>query len=389
MSFIDEIAVGLVDHKGINLNMPVSEQVDYRKFSRILDDNRVVASYKMYWLLGILDEVNLGNTEIEFKKLASRMIVYAWYPTLQYKLSYGMFDSIKHSISYVENKYKLPSNYDENKLLNIIYNTDDKELLKKLKGLCDKVPYRLLSPFFDSDLKGVKDNSKDKLITTLSMESKSCLYKIDKGEVDKIIINEGWKEYLVRNYNIIKSWIYLKLVAFLQKRNPNVPAIIFKLESPKSRDLKKSTQLWKKIISKENITDIYTGFDFNDENYSKYGVLSIDHFIPWSFVMHDEIWNLVPTFKNINSSKSDNLPNYDNYIDKFCDMQYKAFDYACNTEGSILESYMDALRIENPKELCDYNRKDIFDEKLRQTISPLYQIAYNQGFNVMDKIYKE
>ena len=68
MNTIQEISIDILDHKGIQLNMPQSDLVDYRVFSRLLDDDKVVASYKMYWLLGILDEVALGNTEIELKK---------------------------------------------------------------------------------------------------------------------------------------------------------------------------------------------------------------------------------------------------------------------------------------------------------------------------------
>lgn len=39
------------------------------------------------------------------------------------------------------------------------------------------------------------------------------------------------------------------------------------------------------------------------------------------------MWNLVPTFKNINSSKNDKILKYETYIDDFCDMQYKAVTY--------------------------------------------------------------
>ena len=88
MNTIQEFSVDILNHKGIHLNMPQSDLVEYRVFSRLLDDDKVVASYKMYWLLGILDEVALGNTEIEFKRIISRMIVYSWYPILQYKLNY-------------------------------------------------------------------------------------------------------------------------------------------------------------------------------------------------------------------------------------------------------------------------------------------------------------
>ena len=55
MNTIQEISIDILDHKGIQLNMPQSDLVDYRVFSRLLDDDKVVASYKMYWLLGILD----------------------------------------------------------------------------------------------------------------------------------------------------------------------------------------------------------------------------------------------------------------------------------------------------------------------------------------------
>lgn len=115
--------------------------------------------------------------------------------------------------------------------------------------------------------------------------------------------------------------------------------------------------------------------------------MSIDHFIPWRFVLHDEMWNLVPTFKNINSKKSDNLLLFDVYIKDFCDVQYKAFSYLCHKKlDNILEQYADALNLENPIEYYKFNSQDNFEKKMRLCISPLYQIADNQGFQVIDKL---
>lgn len=389
MSIKQEISIDVLDYKEINSNLPKSNSVDYRSFSRLLDDNKVVASYKMYWLLGILDEVSLGNTEIEFKKLISRMIVYSWYPILQYKLNFGVFDNLKKLVNYISLKYNLPNNYDEDKLLDFIYLNDDKELNKMMKELTYNVPYRLLSPFFADKLKGQKDSIKNKMIIELSLKSEECLYKIVKGEKDKIILNYGWKGYLQKNYKIIKSWIYYKIVCFLQKRNPNVPAIAFKIEAPKTRNLSRATSLWKEIIISKNINDIYTGIRFTKENYKKLGSLSIDHFIPWSFVLHDEMWNLAPTFKNINSSKSNNLPLYERYIDRFCDIQYQAFSYLCDNEKEKdLESYIDVMRLENPIEFLKYKTQEEFNNKLKGIIFPMYQIALNQGFDVVNRVYK-
>ena len=318
------------------------------------------------------------------------MIVYSWYPLLQYKLNYGVFDNLKKPVNYIATKYNLPNNYDEKKLLDFIYLNDDKELNKMMKELTYNVPYRLLSPFFTDKLKGQKDSVKNKMITELSLVSESCLYKIVKGEKDKIILNDGWKNYLQKNYKVIKGWIYYKIICFLQKRNPNVPAIAFKIEAPKSRNLTRATTLWKEIIVSKNINDIYTEMKFTNENYYKLGGLSIDHFIPWSFVLHDEMWNLTPTFKNVNSSKSDNLPSYKEYIDKFCNIQYEAFSYLCDKKKEKdLECYIDVMRLENPFEFLKYKSKEEFNEKLKQTISPIYQIALNQGFEVLNKVYEK
>jgi len=377
-----------IRYKDVEITPPVNKKNNSIIFSRLLDDDKVVASYKMYWLLGILDEVSVGKSEIKFKRLIARIIVYAWYPHQQYKLNFGIFDNLKKSIDYIAKKYKFTSNCNEKELLEFLFNNkDDKELLKMMNELTNQVPYRLLSPFFSDELHKVKKSSRNNLITDLSLHNEECLYKIIKDKENKIIINDCWIDYLKKNYKVIKAWIYYKLVCFIQKKNPNVPAIVFKLEAPKRRNLSKATELWKKIISAREVSDIYTGEKFINENFDKYGALSIDHFIPWSFVLHDEMWNLVPTFKNINSVKNNNLLDYKNYIKKFCNTQYQAFSYICDKNvKNALEDYANILRVDNP---CDYYwhcTNEEFNNILKQNISPLYQIAVNQGFRVVKKL---
>jgi len=59
-------------------------------------------------------------------------------------------------------------------------------------------------------------------------------------------------------------------------------------------------QLWQAYSSQIDLISIYTGHYI--ENFD------IDHFIPWSFVTHDQLWNLAPIEKSLNSSKSNKLP---------------------------------------------------------------------------------
>lgn len=379
----------ILNNIGINeiSYVPYSNEVDYATFSRVLSDSKVVATYKMYWLLGLLDEAAIGNVEISFRKLISRMITYAWYPILAYRLSFGLCDNLAKVVNYIADTYNLGSNYDEKKLLEFIYNNEDKKLNKMIKELTYNVPYRFLSPFFQDKLKG-ETTKVEKIIEELSKESKTCVYSIYRNEDNEsyIRINGGWCNYLKYNYKIIQGWAYYKLVCFLQKRNPNTPGIAMKLEAPKSRNLTAQTAIWKEIIQRKHIVDIYTDKEFIDDNYKTYGVLSLDHFIPWSFVLHDQMWNLVPTFKNINSKKNSNLLDYDTYIDKFCNIQYEAFEFVVNEKKkNQIEEYREMLKIENPKKFLEKESKEVFFKMIKKEVYPVYNIAVNQGFGVVDR----
>ena len=50
----------------------------------------------------------------------------------------------------------------------------------------------------------------------------------------------------------------------------------------------------------------------------------LDHFIPWSFVSHDLLWNLMPADASINSSKSNKLPNLKLYLPKLAEAHQAA-----------------------------------------------------------------
>lgn len=368
--------------------VPYSNEVDYATFSRALRDDKVVASYKMYWLLALLDEISLDNFEIEFRTLICKMVVKAWYPLLKYKLSFGVCDNLAKVATYISDTYNLESNYDERKLFDFIYSSQDKTLNKMLKELTLNVPYRFLSPFFENKLRGQK--KVQKFIEELSKEDNQCIYEIYKNNKDEncIRIKDNWCNYLKFNYRIIQGWAYYRLVCFLQKRNPNVPGIAMKLEAPKNRDLREQTKIWKKVIEQRHITDLYTGLDFTETNYNDYGVLSIDHFIPWSFVLHDQMWNLVPTFKNINSKKSDNLLQYDTYIDKFCEMQYEAFCFVVDeNRKNQIEEYVQVLKVNNLKKFKKENKEEEFVRRMKQEIGPVYGVAVNQGFGVLGNLF--
>lgn len=160
-----------------------------------------------------------------------------------------------------------------------------------------------------------------------------------------------------------------------------VPAIPLKIYPPVQRDLSAAKRYWSDALADHAFTDIFTGIEFSAESFANMGPMSIDHFIPWSFVLHDEPWNLAPMYRNTNSSKNDKLPDLAMYLDAFCAQQFDALMTLRDSgkHRKIIEGY---LGIDS--EVFAYTRSDAsqvhFAEAISKSITPLHQIALNQGF---------
>ncbi|NLV68960.1 MAG: hypothetical protein GXY14_14925 [Spirochaetes bacterium] len=109
--------------------------------------------------------------------------------------------------------------------------------------------------------------------------------------------------------------------------------------------------------------------------------MSLDHFIPWSFVVHDRLWNLTPVSRSINSSKSDLLPSLDKYLEHFIDQQLAAYKtaLAMGYKGRVLDDY---ILLGQGMDREGVIRETDFKEMIRNTIVPLHSIALNQGFGL-------
>ena len=135
----------------------------------------------------------------------------------------------------------------------------------------------------------------------------------------------------------------------------------------------------KEIINTTNIHDIYGDQSLTDIK------ISIDHFVPWSYVAHDELWNLIPTTKSINSSKSNHLPNWNQYFNKLCNVQYKAYSLRWESDlinHLFLECSKDYINDQDiyHKLYCDNLSSVEFGNRLQEIVEPVYVAARNLGF---------
>lgn len=330
-------------------------------------------AYKFYWFLGLLDAVvKEGKTDIDAEDIACRMICSVWYPVHYFHLRFGAQDQLYKTAQRLQERLNISIQKKEKELFQLLrqHAQSDKDTIQDISKFLRFVPYRFLSPW-------IKDQSDAAVIrASENFSANGALYLLYKeGRRLRVRIHPQWVPYLRNNYEILRSFALWSLTNFVQARNPNVPNISSKLLRPENRaSLARQTQFWNTVMQTGlPVKSIYTGDELHP------GSFALDHFIPWSFVTHDLLWNLTPIEGSINSSKSDRLPNLNVFLKPLVEQHKQAVNCFIETKGNtkLLEDYGSlGLTAE------DIARKPVDDlvEKFAETFVPLEQIARNMGF---------
>lgn len=357
--------------------LPGNSELNIASLSSIFSD--MSESYKIYWFRSIMDGVEHGNRVMTFDDIINRMIVNAWYPVSEYHLNLGPADTLEKTVHYVHTVSGLQTSAAEKDILSFLHASADPQLIKYKNTLATFVPYRLLSPFMP-DFKGKAWDNQRNTIDHIN-QSQGTLYSFaeGKGLGRMVVIREKWMPYLISNQGIIDGWIEFSMIQYLQKRNPSVPGISNKLHAPTERKLDKAKGFWKAVVNAAPIHDIYSSSILTVQD------ISLDHFVPWSFVAHDELWNLVPTTRSINSSKSNGLPNWDTFFPRLCAIEYESYELIWQNDKVAAEFRKCEREHINSNEA----RMGLYQPGISQTdfathlgnlLLPTYQAARNQGF---------
>lgn len=359
------------------MQIPQSEKVNTQSLARLFDNKS--ESYKLFWFKAILHEVARGRREIPFRELIQRMIVDAWYMVSEYKLNLGPADTLEKTVLYIAGQEPFRPTEKEEVLLNYLRSTEDKQVREYMRTLSLNVPYRLQAPLMPNP--GQKIWYKTAAITDYINTQTGVMYTIYRdGALDsRIVITQPWMEYLQSNLGILLGWTDYNLIMYLQRRNPAVPGIASKIYPPQERKLTAVTGYWKYMIRKQPVIDIYTGDLLTTRG------LSIDHFVPWSYVASDELWNLVPTIRGVNSSKSNHLPNWSTYFQRLARTEYDAYLLTAQDEKASqlfnkcarenLNSEEIRYRLYQPGQSREH-----FANQLEEIMLPIYDSAKNMGF---------
>ena len=232
----------------------------------------------------------ISDCKISYTEIATKFLEYYWFQECKYKFKQDFNKDrmpvvIRLIQKYCDTEY-IPETYEK-------YFKDKKDIQKKLISEIEMQCFRDVIPRF-------QPSGEDPFYIHFHQASASGLSFSPPG-LDKRYITLKYKalSFFKEEYEVLSKVLILEWAKFLEKTN-FTPRLISKIElmkDPKRNSLNK----YKKVLLEMENKCFYC--DTSLENTQ----VHIDHFIPWSYIYEDEIWNLVQACSSCNLLKSDSL----------------------------------------------------------------------------------
>lgn len=386
----------LYSKNGINL---VLEHEYYNNlylegFSQMMKDPSYC--YKFYWLEAIVQLISEDIRETTFDAIINEMICNAWYSVREFHIHLSgmqadgqVRDGLERAVLLLSDLSELSSNASKIEIKNAIkeYDTELKTVKEQLTNM---VPYRALAGFFLKDGSTVEWNSVRRMLAYIKFVDSNVValpYTLgDSSKLKKeVYFHPLWMKMIQDNMVPILGWIQYEKVKWLQNNNPEVPGLVYKLApmDEKMRKLNNVRKLWEGILDIREVRDVFTGKPVVHKKYD------VDHFIPWSFVMNDELWNLMPMDSALNSSKSNKLPEWNPFFGRFAENQYLMYDLINDADKPGIRKLFEGCYRDNLHSIWagtelyrKGNSKAEFCAILEKNMRPVYDSARRQGYEV-------
>ncbi len=379
----------------LNIDCKYYNSLDIEGFSQMMKDPSYC--YKFYWLEAIVCLISENVLETTLDEIIDEMIANAWYSVREFHIHLSgmqsdgnVRDGLERAILYLSELSQLSAHASKVEIKNEIrkYNTELKQYKEQLTHM---VPYRALSGFFRKNTEAADWKSIVRLTAYIQYVDQSITplpYTFGSGSKLKkeVYFHPSWVRMIQDHTVSILGWIQYEKVKWLQNNNPEVPGLIYKLApiDEKMRKLNKVRKLWEGILAFREIRDVFTDALVPPKEYD------VDHFIPWSFVMNDELWNLMPMDSSLNSAKSNKLPKWEPFFDRFAVNQYILYESIHQNEkicGLFHDCYKDNLHsIWAGRELYRRgNAREEFYHILLKNMRPVYDSARRQGYEIWER----
>ncbi len=155
-------------------------------------------------------------------------------------------------------------------------------------------------------------------------------------------------EFFRNNHGILMGTVLAEWTRFLERTNIGLPMLLAKIHMDEAS--RGPLTKYKNLFLRHTGHCFYCGSRL-EKNYTH-----VDHFIPWSYIFDDNVWNLVPACQDCNCKKSNSLPQ-DEFLQSLIRRNDKYYDTIAPLRRSL--KMLDARHgwkpeIENHYKTCLY-----------------------------------
>lgn len=250
-------------------------------------------TYKFAFFKSLLDNVfnvNLDTMRLSYDSLAARFTEIYWNLVLKYHIRQQIPTS-QHEMTSVEKelndfcaKYGFPFT--------------DKESIFPFESLKSDLQLEII--------KKIRVVMMRYVVAAFCGDTDDQFYHFDKkNDKEAITLNKDVYSALVKYKSIFEKQNYYEWIKYLEKANleEDAYALAGKLDSSTERE---NLNVYREILEDfDRPRCFYCGHPLETENRKE----PVDHFIPWSFVKDDKLWNFVLSCPHCNSRKSNILPD--------------------------------------------------------------------------------
>ncbi len=277
--------------------MLLLSEISYREyfdlFIHILTKGKKDNTYKFALAKFLLDfsikQEIIEDKQITFYEIASAFLKYYWYQEYKYRIKQDFKTKKQPVVISILHKYcgkgYIHLSFDN-------YFSDKKEIKEKIVEEIEKKALNDVIPRFQPE---------DMQIFYKHFFTKTSNGKFKRLD-HKIILYKEAVKFFKDHFYILNKALILEWAKFLEKIN-FTPQLISKIEYLGKEKTRKSLRKFLRILSEiDGGRCFYCGRKLKDKD------THIDHFIPWSYIFEDELWNLVLSCSSCNLKKSNFLP---------------------------------------------------------------------------------
>lgn len=243
-------------------------------------------TYKFALLRAILENIYKTNCnlEISFTQIAQSFAKLYWNLVVRNGYSQGNNAQIEKELKGSQIVFNIPEGLSFESI-----NENQQQ------GIIKKVENKIINRY---------------VVGALFEDTNRIIYSFSKKEKN-ITLTQSSLEFLLKHQTTIFKLINYELAKFLHDKNPYISRGIV-LEEIENITKRESLQQYQHMILKNAGNKcFYTEKELTTTTRS----IAVDHFVPWSFVHTDDLWNFVLTSQSLNSKKGSKLPA-EKYLEK-------------------------------------------------------------------------